>query len=297
MKTLIGLFTLLLATFTPGEAHGSDIAAGWHDNSSLFAEVSEKTGMDIKVLATIGALESSFRSKIKAKTSSATGLFQFTNRTWRVTLKSYGEQYGLDKTADRKDPVANALMGAEYLKENTRVLKRKLGRVPSLTELYMSHVIAPRRVAALDDINPKVSVALLYPRLARSNIPLFYNKSGKARTVSEFKQYLTNKVNRAYYTYNHVADTALTTFLVDKARREWEVASATFDEVWLCHSNPAVRAWAGRLDKVIDFTLTINTGTTVKLFTLPQLRTSAPTPEPTDEPKTVQMYADRRRLA
>ena len=239
MKTLLFIAVATLLTIS-SEAMGS---MGWESHSELFAEVSVKTGVEASELATIAAIESSFRPWVKAKASSATGLFQFTDRTWRVTLKSYGEKYGLDATADRKDPMANALMGAEYIKENRRVLKKKMGRYPSLADVYMAHLIAPRRVAALEDINPKASMAYLYPNLAKHNRNLFYKKNGTSRSVSEFKKFIGGKVWRAYNKYVEPAKLAVAEWKRAEDAKMFAAAMQYKDTPWTCAENINVRTW------------------------------------------------------
>lgn len=239
MKTVILLAVALLLSIS-SEAYGK---AGWEYHSDLFAEVSVKTGVDASELAAVAAIESSFRPWVKANTSTATGLFQFTNRTWRVTLQSYGAKYGLDETADRRDPMANALMGAEYIKENRRVLKKKMGRYASLADVYMAHLIAPRRVAALEDINPNASMAYLYPNLAKYNYNIFYKKDGTARTVKEFKRYIGGKVWRAYNKYRESAKLAVVEWKRERDAEQFAAAMEYQESPWNCSKFALVRKW------------------------------------------------------
>lgn len=239
MKTIFLILITTLITLST-EANGS---TGWNSHADLFAEVSDRTGVAVDELAAIAAIESSFRPKVKASTSSATGLFQFTKRTWRVTLESYGEQYGLSADTDIRDPMANALMGAEYIKENRRVLQRKMGRYPSLLDVYLAHLIAPRRVAAIEDINPKASMAYLYPNLAKYNYTLFYKKSGESRSVKEFKKFIGGKVWRAYNKYVEPAKLALVNWKREQDAIMFANAMSGNDEPWRCASPKAVREW------------------------------------------------------
>ena len=43
--------------------------------------------------------ESSFATEVKAKTSSATGLYQFIERTWLGVIAEFGEKHGLAREA------------------------------------------------------------------------------------------------------------------------------------------------------------------------------------------------------
>lgn len=239
MKTVLLLAVALLLSLSD-EAFGN---TGWKSYSDLFAEVSVKTGVAASELAAIAAIESSFRPGVRAKTSTATGLFQFTSRTWRVTLQSYGAKYGLNAEADRRDPLANALMGAEYIKENRRVLKKKMGRYASLADVYLAHLIAPRRVAALEDINPKASMAYLYPNLAKYNYNIFYNKDGSARTVKEFKRYIGGKVWRAYNKYLEPAKLAVVEWERERNAKIFAKAMQVNETPWDCASKPLIRKW------------------------------------------------------
>ncbi len=252
MKTVLVLAVVLLLSLS-GEAFGS---TGWKSHADLFAEVSVKTGVAASELAAVAAIESSFRPWVKAKTSSATGLFQFTDRTWRVTLESYGAKYGLDKTADRRDPLANALMGAEYIKENRRVLKKKMGRYASLADVYMAHLIAPRRVAALEDINPNASMVYLYPNLAKYNYNIFYKKDGSARTVKEFKRYIGGKVWRAYNKYLEPAKLAVVEWKRERNAKLFAKAMQVNEAPWDCSSKPIIRKWGEAFkEKSLEYVL------------------------------------------
>lgn len=41
-------------------------------------------GVDPGLMATMASIESTFRTKVKADTSSATGLYQFIDKTWKA---------------------------------------------------------------------------------------------------------------------------------------------------------------------------------------------------------------------
>lgn len=230
MPYLFLLFCLLVLG-TSSASHG----AGWDQQKMVLANVSLKTGVDVVELASMAALESSFNATAKASTSTAKGLFQFTERTWRVTLETYGSRYSLLPTVSRLDPYANSLMGAEYIKENRRILTKRLNREVTFTDVYMAHVIAPRRVVALDHIPQYVLIAELYPTLAIANKSLFYNEDGKSKTIAEFKLKFKEKVLGAVNQYYHVATTA-----VNELRSKRAVAR--FDQLLnlpsrrLCHN-------------------------------------------------------------
>ena len=57
------------------------------------------TGIDPALLMAIADKESSFSTHVQAKTSSATGLFQFIERTWLQVVRDFGAKHGLAKEA------------------------------------------------------------------------------------------------------------------------------------------------------------------------------------------------------
>ena len=92
--------------------------------------------------------ESSGDPNAKAATSSASGLFQFTEATWQEYVDKLGLDYSLD---DRFDP-EKALKVAEAFTEDNKVyLETRLGREPNDTEMYLAHFLGRR--GALDTIS------------------------------------------------------------------------------------------------------------------------------------------------
>src|SRR3954452_24975457 len=113
------------------------------------------TGAGFEYLLNTALRESNLNPSAKAKTSSATGLFQFIDQTWLGTMKQSGGSLGYGKYADaisktgcgryvvndpavrqqilalRKDPTANSLMAGAFSNSNAKVLTDRLGRKPS----------------------------------------------------------------------------------------------------------------------------------------------------------------------
>ena len=59
-----------------------------------------RTGVDFHYLMNQARVESGFRADAKASTSSASGLFQFTQQTWLATLKQHGAEHNYRWAAD-----------------------------------------------------------------------------------------------------------------------------------------------------------------------------------------------------
>ena len=166
---------------------------------------SRKSGVDFSYLVKQAAAESSFNPAIKAKTSSATGLYQFIDSTWLQMVDRYGEQYGLDvqgKTRDeilemRKDPEAASFMAAAFATENEQTLNENWGGKVGDTELYFAHFLGAGGASSFlkaRDANPFQTAADLFPQAARANRNVFYDRdTGKPRTLEQVYQFFDKK--------------------------------------------------------------------------------------------------------
>ncbi|WP_417672334.1 transglycosylase SLT domain-containing protein [Roseibium sp.] len=187
-----------------------------------FQSASTSTGTSFDYLVKTAQRESSFNPAAKARTSSATGLFQFIESTWLETMKEAGPRHGLEKYSDqiqrtrsgkyrvadpdmrreildlRKDPEISSLMAGALTQKNATHLRRKLGRDPSEGELYMAHFLgaggANRLIRASED-NANVRADKLFPAQARANKAIFYHRNGSARTTAEVYDVITSKHN------------------------------------------------------------------------------------------------------
>lgn len=173
---------------------------------------SDKTGVDFAYLVNKAAQESGFRTEVKAKTSSATGLYQFTEQTWLQMVRDNGSQYGIGGLANkietrsdgsltvrdratrqhilalRKNPELAASMAAEYASDNKEYLADHVGGTIGRTELYMAHFLGAGGAAEFLQAktnNPQAKAASLLPEAAAANRSVFYDADGKARTVSQ----------------------------------------------------------------------------------------------------------------
>lgn len=157
--------------------------------------VSERTGVDPNILKAFAGIESSFNPNAKAGTSSAKGLFQFIDSTWTSMLKKYGSKYDIAPGTSPFDPMANALMGAEYIKENTKTLKSVKSEI-GLTDLYLGHFLGPGGAKKFLKADPNDIAAGILPSAARSNQNVFFNKNGSPKTISEVYNTLDGRLSR-----------------------------------------------------------------------------------------------------
>lgn len=212
------IVAVLLGLLVPGQAYSKSSSQRWDNTSQILARVSHESGVPVEHLAGFVGAESSFNAKAKNRYSSATGHFGFTNRTWRVTLKSYGHKYGLASRAKRTDPYANIAMGAEYIKENRRWLASRMHRSVSYKDLYMANLVSPAGVVKLERARGHWSAAAVLPQAAASNRSLFYYKNGTPLSVNAFKQRIYNKYTKQVTAYQYRAKKAYDSYLAKKHR-------------------------------------------------------------------------------
>lgn len=188
---------------------------------AAIARASAATGVEFDYLLAQARLESGLNPDAKARTSSASGLYQFIDSTWLDTVDRHGTAHGLDwadaaisrqgghTTVDptmraqimalRQDPDAAALMAAELARDNAEALRGVLGREPDATELYLAHFLgaggAGEFLSALQ-ADPAQSAAALFPRPAAANRPIFFD-GPRARSIGEVMEVLRGKVNGA----------------------------------------------------------------------------------------------------
>lgn len=112
------------------------------DPIAAIKQAAKMTGMNEQTMINFAKLESSLNPNAKAKTSSASGLFQITDGTWKELISKHGKKYGIPSDADKNNPFYNSLMAGEYAKENLSKLKGyKEGGVEEDTALYMAHFL------------------------------------------------------------------------------------------------------------------------------------------------------------
>ena len=193
---------------------------------------SVRTGVDFSYLMKLAAAESNFEPASESATSSATGMYQFTQSTWLNTLKKHGVKYGLvadyaakieyyvnrrngnqrpivrDKAtyehllALRKNPRLSAMMAAETVLDNQQKLIDSFDREPTQTDLYLTHFLgADAAITFLRSLEqrPGAHAVELFPEAASSNQSIFHPRTCEPRTVDEVYTHFGEKFSTRRY--------------------------------------------------------------------------------------------------
>lgn len=180
-------------------------------------KASAHTGVDFAYLMEKASAESSFRTDVKSRTSSATGLYQFIEKTWLGMVRDHGAEYGLGDYADkisangkvtdaktrkeilelRKDPEVAAAMAAEYAADNKAYLESRVDSEIGPVEMYLAHFMGPSGAAGFIQAmekNPMENAADIFPAAARANYNVFHDsKTGKQRTLAGVYDFFAQK--------------------------------------------------------------------------------------------------------
>jgi soluble lytic murein transglycosylase-like protein len=112
----------------------------------LINSAAKQENLPADLLRRISGAESSGNPNAANPRSSAKGIFQFTDSTWKGMGGKPGEQF---------NPEANVGLGAKYIRQNAEHLKKTLGRDPNYHEVYAAHMFGPGVSRMLNKANPK----------------------------------------------------------------------------------------------------------------------------------------------
>jgi hypothetical protein len=215
---------------------------------SAIKKAAANTGVNFAYLVQQAQAESSFKPNIKAKSSSASGLYQFIESTWLNMVKKHGDKYGMGELADkisdsgkvanrsvrkeilalRNDPEKASAMAAEFAKENEETLKDNWGGDVGSTELYFAHFLGAGQASAFlkeRDENPMQKAAYLFPAAAKANRNVFYDtRTGRAKSMDEVYAFFDKK-----FDIKDMKDTGIPGYeLPDATEAPTQIASSVF---------------------------------------------------------------------
>jgi hypothetical protein len=182
------------------------------------------TGTSFEYLLAAARAESGLSAQAAATTSTARGLYQFIDQTWLATMKRSGPSLGYGAYADaivetgggrfevpnpllrqnilalRDDPAANAALAGALTRNNAAALAARLGREASEAELYIAHVLGAAgatKLLTLGAVSPGAPADAAFPAAAEANRGIFYDASGRARSVAQVYGLLVDRYNGA----------------------------------------------------------------------------------------------------
>ncbi len=195
--------------------------AGGDRVGAAIRAASARTGVDFRYLFNQARVESSLNPDARARTSSATGLYQFIDQTWLATVDKHGAAHGLGWAAEairqgpdgryyvsdpqarrqildlRRQPEAAAAMAAEFASDNRMHLESRLGRPAEPVDLYLAHFLGAGGAAQFlraHDANADASAARLLPAAARANRSIFYDRAGSPRSFGEIRAHFAARI-------------------------------------------------------------------------------------------------------
>ncbi|MGA8968298.1 MAG: transglycosylase SLT domain-containing protein [Pseudolabrys sp.] len=187
-------------------------------------QAAQSTGISFDYLLTTAKIESNLNPAAQASTSSAKGLYQFIDQTWLGTMKQDGAALGLGRYANaiargpdghyevsdpnmraailrlRSDPQASAMLAGALTRNNATLVSSSIGRQPTNGELYIAHFLGADGAGKLINgaaTQPRASAAAMFPHAAAANHSIFYDASGRARSVGEVYGKLTRLFDSA----------------------------------------------------------------------------------------------------
>lgn len=173
---------------------------GWLNNKDTILAAARIVGVDPGLMAAMSAQESGFNPGVKAGTSSATGLFQFIKSTWDTMVKSHGARYGIAPGTPATNAAANALLGAQFIKDNYEGLKRT-GIEPTPGDLYLAHFAGLGGARKLMRADQGSIAANVLPSAAKANKSIFY-ENGRPLSVAEVRNKLTGYLYKKHKSFN-----------------------------------------------------------------------------------------------
>ena len=182
--------------------------------TGAIAGAASRSGVSFDYLYNQARIESGLNPAARARTSSASGLFQFTRQTWLSTLKAHGAENGLGWAAAaierrangnyhindpaardailqlRDEPEAASSMAAAFASDNEALLGSALNRPIEPVDLYLAHFLGPagaKRFLQAHRDSPQAAAAVLFPEAASTNRSIFYEAGGSPRSFDAIR--------------------------------------------------------------------------------------------------------------
>ena len=203
MKTLTLMLVLFLTSMTVNASQSTTTRKYSEHSKTVMLErfdqikgdlyhASVTAGISMAELTALGSLESKLRVKAKNPHSTAAGVLQYTNGTWKSKKKLYSKELGIKPNAHQYDVKANLLIGAKDMRDTKKTLIEKThltNETVRLGDLYMSHFTgAGAAIKIINSYSHKPIDQII--KLHKGNRPYYYKPNGQLRTAREFRQFM-----------------------------------------------------------------------------------------------------------
>lgn len=178
---------------------------GWENSRDTLMAAANMVGVDPALAASVAGVESAYRpnarpwsKKENRYLSSAASYYQIINDTWDYLMSNYAAKYGIAPGTRQTDPRANALLGLEYIRENMENIKGAVGsRGITDTDVYLAHFLGPGGAKRFLSANPgDPAVNHVGADQARANPSIFWDSSGRPRTVADVYRDFDKKLTK-----------------------------------------------------------------------------------------------------
>jgi hypothetical protein len=146
-------------------------------------------------LKKVAKVESGGKANAKNPLSSATGLYQFTNDTWKGVVSKYNLGYSLD---DRNDPQKSEKVMRLFVKDNDNIIKPVLGREVTDTDRYLTHFLGAGGASSffknLQKNGNAPTTSVFSNKVISANKSVMLNKDGSPKTLSEIYGWASKKM-------------------------------------------------------------------------------------------------------
>ncbi|MBV8457338.1 MAG: transglycosylase SLT domain-containing protein [Acetobacteraceae bacterium] len=127
----------------------------------------ERVGINAESLAGIGQVESNFHNVPTANgSSSATGPWQVTARTWQSTVAAHNLGYSI---ADMTNPSANAVVASYIIRDYAGAVSNATGQPATTLDAYGAYIFGPTAGAQLATANANASLSSFISSQALAN--------------------------------------------------------------------------------------------------------------------------------
>lgn len=159
-----------------------------NDLAQIYTDVAPNYGLDPEFLQKVAHLESIENPNAQAKGSTAKGLYQFLDSTWKELVPKLK---ALGLSTSRLNPMSSVHAAGMYFTQNRSRLEKSLGREVSGHELYMAHNLGVGGARKLLSADPNTPLHKVLPIKTMENNPKYFRGSRTVQdAIDKYKYYV-----------------------------------------------------------------------------------------------------------